>query len=191
MTARKLLYDASQGVNPLDGWTPEVPTGVSLEPGSVEYNEKEQIGLKELDKVGFVLVAGGLGERLGYSGIKIGLPVETTTNTTYIELYIKQILAIQSRYCNKDKGQTLSLAIMVSDDAIEQTTELLLNNNNFGMAADDLTIMKQEKVCALSDSQATLALSSKYVLDSKPHGHGDVHVLMHSTGTAQKWTIRE
>jgi UDP-sugar pyrophosphorylase len=37
----------------------------------------EELGTKELCKVGFVLIAGGLGERLGFSGIKIGLPVCT------------------------------------------------------------------------------------------------------------------
>jgi UDP-sugar pyrophosphorylase len=46
------------------------------------------LGLKELDKVGFVLIAGGLGERLGYSGIKIGLPVCTVEEDyTYIKFY--------------------------------------------------------------------------------------------------------
>ena len=181
-TARKLLHDASQGLNPLDGWTPEVPTGVRLEPGSPEYAANEALGLQEIGKVGFVLVAGGLGERLGYSGIKIDLPCETTTGTTYLELYCKQIKAMQTRYC-KD-GNTLSLAIMVSDDTVHATQALLSSKDNFGL---DITMMKQEKVCALSDSQATLSLESKYVLDSKPHGHGDVHVLMHSTGTAKKW----
>jgi UDP-sugar pyrophosphorylase len=37
----------------------------------------EHEGVKELHKTGFVLIAGGLGERLGYSGIKIDLPVST------------------------------------------------------------------------------------------------------------------
>jgi UDP-sugar pyrophosphorylase len=46
------------------------------------------LGLKELEKVGFVLIAGGLGERLGYSGIKIGLPVCTVEEDyTYIKFY--------------------------------------------------------------------------------------------------------
>jgi UDP-sugar pyrophosphorylase len=32
----------------------------------------------------FVLVAGGLGERLGYNGIKVELPSEITTETSYV-----------------------------------------------------------------------------------------------------------
>lgn len=46
---------------------------------------------------GFVLVAGGLGERLGYNGIKVSLPVETLTMTSYLRYYISKILAIQVR----------------------------------------------------------------------------------------------
>ena len=46
-------------------------------------------------KTGFVLVAGGLGERLGYNNIKISLPVETFTMQSYLGYYIKKILAIQ------------------------------------------------------------------------------------------------
>ena len=35
-------------------------------------------------------MAGGLGERLGYSGIKLELPPELLTSTPYLELYAKQ-----------------------------------------------------------------------------------------------------
>jgi UDP-sugar pyrophosphorylase len=70
--ARVLLEDSRNGVNPLDGWTPSVPKGEAFELGTPEYQETEAIGIQELSSIGFVLVAGGLGERLGYSGIKVG-----------------------------------------------------------------------------------------------------------------------
>lgn len=77
--ARELLKKSREGINPLDGWVPEVPVGEMFDMCSDAYFETEAIGLKELGSVGFVLVAGGLGERLGYNGIKIGLPTEMTT----------------------------------------------------------------------------------------------------------------
>ena len=55
----------------MDGWKPSIPSGASFELGTTEYTKMEKKGLKELGKVGFVLVAGGLGERLGYSGAKV------------------------------------------------------------------------------------------------------------------------
>lgn len=58
-------------MNPLDGWKPSVPDGSAFELGTPEYKKTEKKGIRELGKVGFVLVAGGLGERLGYSGAKV------------------------------------------------------------------------------------------------------------------------
>ena len=70
--ARQLLDQSRKGVNPLEGWEPSVPEGERFELGTKEYEETEAIGMKGLGSVGFVLVAGGLGERLGYSSIKVG-----------------------------------------------------------------------------------------------------------------------
>ena len=69
--AKRLLEDSRKGVNPLEGWVPSVPKGETFELGTKEYAETEEIGMKFLGSVGFVLVAGGLGERLGYGDIKV------------------------------------------------------------------------------------------------------------------------
>jgi UDP-sugar pyrophosphorylase len=78
---------------------------------------------------------------------------------------------------------------MVSADTVDKTKALLEKEGNFGI---DITLMLQEKVPALSDSNASLVLSEEdqYVLDAKPHGHGDVHVLMHKEGVAKAWAQR-
>ena len=156
--ARELLEKSKNGVNPLEGWIPEVPTGTFLEPFTPDYEKYEQLGLAEIGKCGFVLVAGGLGERLGYNGIKIALPTETLTNTSYIELYCQQILAMQQRYgrliddrvsqatvsedgesvfeealIGEDNRIAIPLAIMVSDDTEAKTKELLHRNSYFGL----------------------------------------------------------
>ena len=183
--AKKLLESAKNGENPLAGWTPEVPTGASLEPLSPEYEAYENVGLKEIGCCGFVLVAGGMGERLGYSGIKIELPTETTSGTSYIKLYCSQILAMQRKYAQH--GMKLPLAIMVSEDTCARTIALLETENYFGLEQSQVTILKQGKVPALTNNAAQIASASAYVIDAKPHGHGDVHSLMHSTGTAAKW----
>jgi hypothetical protein len=69
--ARKLLADSAEGVNSLDGWSPSIPQGERLEPGTPQFDKFEQQGAPEIGACGFVLVAGGLGERLGYSDIKV------------------------------------------------------------------------------------------------------------------------
>lgn len=49
--------------------------------------------------------------------------------------------------------------------------------------------MKQEKVACLIDNEAHLALdpSDPFEIQTKPHGHGDVHGLLHRTGLVKKW----
>jgi UDP-sugar pyrophosphorylase len=87
--ARRFLENSKNNVNPFDKFKPEVPHGFDLKPGDALYDEMEEIGLGELGKVGFVLIAGGLGERLGYSGIKIDLPVTTIEeNYCYLKYYV-------------------------------------------------------------------------------------------------------
>ena len=43
-------------------------------------------GVKAAGHAAFVLVAGGLGERLGYSGIKLALPVDCASNKCFLQV---------------------------------------------------------------------------------------------------------
>jgi len=185
--ARELLEKSKRGENPLEGWTPSVPDGEVFEIGTESYDKFESVGLGEMGKCGFVLVAGGLGERLGYGGIKLGLPTELATETTYLQFYIETILAIQSRYSNNLK---LPLCIMVSNDTSVGTYKLLEDNHYFGMDKDQITIVQQgDGVPALMDNDATIAMDATdpYKIQAKPHGHGDIHALLHSHGVAKSW----
>lgn len=186
--ARTLLAAARTGDNPFQGWVPSVPAGIKLEPFTPQYTQYETAGIAELGHCGFILVAGGLGERLGYSGIKVELPAETITRTCYLQHYIEQILAIQAFYATP--GTLLPLAIMVSEDTEAKTVDLLERHAYFGMTREQITILKQGKVPALISNQAQIALAGAYEIEAKPHGHGDVHSLMHSTGTARAWAAQ-
>lgn len=171
---------------------PKVPLGERLAgetgPGSKRYAELETRGMQELARTAFCLVAGGLGERLGYPGIKIGITSEITTGTTFIETYISFILAFQAygRQNSCDPGLELPLAIMTSDDTHDMTLILLKENNNFGMSDSQLTIMKQEKVPSLVDVDARISAKDG-IVETKPHGHGDIHGLLYQTGVCKRW----
>lgn len=125
----------------------------------------EAEGLKELPHLGLVLIAGGLGERLGYSGIKIDLPVSILEdNYSYLKYYTQYIHAIKARALkilgdsvNKDEFY-IPLAIMVSNDTDSRTIELLEKNNYFGMKKEHIDIVKQENVPALIDNTGSVAL---------------------------------
>ena len=55
----------------MDGWSPSIPQGEAFELGTPEFETTEELGITQIGNVGFVLVAGGLGERLGYNGTKV------------------------------------------------------------------------------------------------------------------------
>lgn len=82
----------------------------------------------------------------------------------------------------------IPLAIMTSDETHEKTEKLLEQNNFFGMQRSQITLMKQQKVPTMSNSDGHFVLrKNRCELETKPHGHGDVHSLLHQTGLAQRW----
>ena len=185
--ARRFLVESKNNANPFDNYKPEVPAGVELHVGDKLLDEMEALGLQELEKVGFVLIAGGLGERLGYSGIKIGLPVCTLEeNYTYIRYYAQYVKACRERVIAlrggaDDKSFFVPLGIMVSDDTNDRTVKILEENDYFGLDKANVDLVKQENVPALLDNDGNMALAEggEFKIITKPHGHGDIHTLLY------------
>ena len=125
--ARSLLEASRANVNPFEDFKPEVPSGIYLKPGEDQFDAYEEMGLKELSKMGIVLIAGGLGERLGYSGIKIDLPVCTIEEDyCYLRYYINYAKACEQRAQQflleeQKKDFYVPFCIMVSGDTHDRT----------------------------------------------------------------------
>lgn len=175
------MQKAKLGENAYLGWTPNVPNGCALEFGSEAFLEAERVGVQVLPQVCFGLVAGGIGERLGYSGIKVALPVDTISNKCYLQVFIERILALE-----EIAKATLPLVIMVSEGTESATKKLLVDQDYFGMKKEQISIVKQNDVACFTDSDATLAVHGN-VVETKPHGHGDLHGLMYQHQVARKW----
>lgn len=197
--AKTLLQESADAANPFEEFEASVPSGESLsyeDPhandginSGMTFSQAEQAGLTGIGSTVFVLVAGGLGERLGYSGIKLSLETNLLTNKCYLEVYAKYIQAMQ-RMAQIKTGEDhirIPLVIMTSDDTDPLTQKLLLDSDNFGFDDGQVIIVKQDKVAALSNGNAGLSMKSKYVIETKPHGHGDVHHLLYREGLVDKW----
>jgi UTP--glucose-1-phosphate uridylyltransferase len=85
---------------------------------------------------------------------------------------------------------------MTSQDTNDKTQQMLLDNNYFGMDPNNVTIVQQgQGVPALLDNDARMALetdddsSSHPKVITKPHGHGDIHELLHRHHVAQSWLV--
>ena len=196
LNAQRLLKAASAGENPIAGVKSiEVPVGHKLEYAEGRFAEFEAMGLASAAaECCFVLVAGGLGERLGYGGIKVSLPTDLAAQRCYLAQYVGSILALQRR-CNAARAARspplpaveLPLAIMLSGDTYDRTAALLDEHCRFGMSEAQLHLMLQQKVCSLTSAAGSISRASTYAIETKPHGHGDVHLLLCQAGLPARW----
>mmetsp|Transcript_41941 Transcript_41941/g.98286 ORF Transcript_41941/g.98286 Transcript_41941/m.98286 type:complete len:665 (-) Transcript_41941:313-2307(-) len=179
--AKALLAESAANKNPFDGYSVELPVGERQEIGSEAHRADERLGLHVIQDAVFVLVAGGLGERLGFGGIKVALPTETLTEATFLETYAMALRAMQE---GGDANRQVPLVIMTSEDTHELTQSLLEKNDFFGLSAEQLHLLKQANVPALETNDAAFALSKddRFQIQTKPHGHGDVHTLLYQSG---------
>jgi UDP-sugar pyrophosphorylase len=190
--AKILLENSKKKINNFKDYKIEVPDDIPhIDIGSKEFYNLEKLGFNQIKDTVFVLVAGGLGERLGYKGIKIGLQNELVTLRTYIEVYTDFIKAYEDRIRKNEEISSdwfIPFCIMTSGDTHEKTVSLLKNKKNFGMRPEQITIVKQNKLPAILDNECHLALrKDKFLLETKPHGHGDVHYLLYQSGKVKKW----
>jgi UDP-sugar pyrophosphorylase len=193
------LKESADGTNPFNDFIASVPEGLALsyldedsssDSNKLTFSQAESIGVGSISTLAFVLVAGGLGERLGYSGIKLSLETNLVTNQSYLETYCRYIEALQ-QLAERREGRgkvTLPLVIMTSGDTDPLTRKLLTDNNNFGLVQGQIQIVCQDKVAALRDSRAGLSFGdNRWVIETKPHGHGDVHQLLLRHGFIDRW----
>lgn len=184
--ARELLADSAAGKNPFEGYKVEVPEGEVMDIGSEKFRDDEKLGLANIQNAAFVLVAGGLGERLGFDGIKVALAAESLTSASFLETYITSLLAMQRN--GADPSRPIPLIIMTSADTHSKTVSLLKANKYFGMPKDQIHFITQSNVPALKDNDGRFAQKDgdAFSLQTKPHGHGDVHTLLHTSGILPK-----
>ena len=186
-----LLNNSKNNVNPYANYKPSVPEGAKIQVGNEEFFSLESTGFNELQRTCFILVAGGLGERLGYDDIKIGIATDLLTSRPFFQVYVDTIKAYEARLrreFNMSEEDFIPLCIMTSDDTHSKTVDFLKQNNNFGLRQNQIEIVKQDKVPSLLDNDCHFALmSEEFLIDTKPHGHGDIHTLVHQFGVADRW----
>ena len=148
--------------------------------------------MEQIKDTVFVMVAGGLGERLGYPSIKIGIQTDLITLRPFIQVYIDIIKAYEDRahktHQSLDKNWFIPLCIMTSGDTHDRTVQLLEENDNFGLKKNQIVLVKQEKCPAILDNECHLSLKKDtFEIETKPHGHGDIHLLLYQKGLVKKW----
>lgn len=169
------------------------------------FYETERMGIARGNKTAVVLMAGGLGERLGYPGFKIGIPLSLMTGDTYFDWYVKYVLALQRRSnAVMRQNERIPLMIVTSDDT-EQGILSLLNDRHFVRnrslesgegetyweRGESLVVVGQQDMVPSIDKSANFHVDPQdpYHVLAKPNGHGGVHMLLRRVGLARKWKV--
>lgn len=118
-------------------------------------------------KVGMILVAGGLGTRLGFDLPKGMFLLGPVSNRTLFQILIDQLRAVSRRY-----GVRIPLYVMTSPATHDVTQQFLAEHNRFGLPAEDLILFQQGTMYAVDEKSFDVLLSSPGEIFTGPDGHG-------------------
>lgn len=151
-----------------------------------EIDEKREkftaLGLEAVKagKIGAVLLAGGMGTRLGSDDPKGMYNIGITK-----EVYIFQRLIENLMDVVKQAKTWIPLYIMTSDKNHEATTGFLKEHDYFGYDPDHITFFTQEMAPA-SDYEGKVYMEEKWKISTSPNGNGGWYSSMYKWGIAQK-----
>ena len=149
----------------------EGPTAVRLDDsgGTFLPSRAREEGAAALaaGEVGMILVAGGLGTRLGFDHPKGMFPLGPLSQRPLFQILIEQLRAVGRRF-----GVSIPLYLMTSPATDAATRQFLADNQNFGLDEDALRIFCQATMWAVDDRFERILLESPGSLFLGPDGHG-------------------
>ena len=127
--------------------------------------------------VGMILVAGGLGTRLGFDQPKGLLEIGPLSRRSLFQILLEQLLAVRRRY-----GVSIPLYVMTSPATDEVTRRYLDEHAWFGLPAGDCRIFCQGTMWAVDEKFERILLESLDSLFFGPDGHGGMLAALAGSG---------
>lgn len=152
----------------------------AVEIGEIEERKEEFVeeGLKAIreGKVGAILLAGGMGTRLGFDRPKGTFDIGKTRHLYIFECLINNLLEV----CDV-AGCYVPLYVMTSEKNHQATIEFFEENNYFGYPAENVHFFMQDMAPAV-DYDGKLLLEEKGRLATSPNGNGGWFKSLHKSG---------
>lgn len=138
----------------------------------------EAAGLEALrtGKVGAVLLAGGMGTRLGAEGPKGVYDIGVTKPCYIFECLLNNLLEVV-----RQADVWVHLFIMTSDKNHEETVRFLKEHDYFGYKEEYITFFQQEMVPA-TDYNGKVYMESRSRISTSPNGNGGWYASMKNAG---------
>ncbi len=118
-------------------------------------------------EVGFILVAGGQGTRLGFDKPKGMYPIGPISQRTLFQMMTDLVKARTQHY-----GKPIPLYLMTSPATHDDTKRHAHEESNFGLQDGDFQIFCQGTMPAVDHLTGNCLLKSKHELFLSPDGHG-------------------
>lgn len=131
-------------------------------------------------KVGAVLLAGGMGTRLGSDGPKGMYNIGETREVYIFERIVQNLMDAVNI-----TGSWIYLFIMTSDKNNDATINFFKEKNYFGYNKDYIIFFKQEMAPA-ADYDGKIYMESKSRMSTSPNGNGGWFISMEKTGVINK-----
>ncbi|MBQ9136909.1 MAG: UDPGP type 1 family protein [Lachnospiraceae bacterium] len=152
----------------------------AMELAEIDVNRDKyyQTGIEAIraGKVGAVLLAGGMGTRLGSDDPKGMYNIGLTK-----DMYIFERLFVNLMDVTEQAGCPIHLFVMTSDKNHEATVKFMTEHTFFGYDAEYVHFFKQEMAPA-ADYSGKIYMESKSKMSTSPNGNGGWYISMKNTG---------
>ena len=156
----------------------------AMEIPEIEKNRKhfEEVGLEALraQKIGAVLLAGGMGTRLGSDDPKCMYNIGITK-----PVYIMQRLIENMMDVVRQTGVYIPFFIMTSDKNHDKTVRFMEEMDYFGYDKDMVRFFKQDMAPAV-DYNGKVYMETKYRIATSPNGNGGWFLSMMNSGVLDR-----
>lgn len=129
----------------------------------------DQAGLETLRRgeVAVLLVAGGVGTRLGHPGPKGAFPLLPSSGATLFQIFAESICRLQ-----KQLGKNIHWLIMTSPSNHEETVEYFRQHSYHGLFPSEVSILPQHQLPVLDPRRGKILRSDPGHVLFAPDGHG-------------------
>ena len=146
---------------------------------SIEDKIEGEILLKK-GKVALVVLAGGMGSRLGSKKPKGLFEISNIQNKTLFQILLEKVFFAEKKY----KTQ-FYISVMLSNNNKKETIDYLEKNSFFGLKKDQIDFIIQEDLPFLDEDKKPLIFNNKEI--KGPNGNGDVFNLLKKLDILKKY----